>query len=47
LPTALYCGNWPAGSGSAAPKTDAPSTVHVLPPSVDFRIPWLPIEKDP
>ena len=28
LPTAWYCGNWPAGSVYAGPKTSAPSTVQ-------------------
>jgi hypothetical protein len=47
LPTASYCGNWPAGSGYAIPKTLAPSSVQVAPAFVDLRIPWLPIENEP
>src|SRR6185436_20756788 len=47
LPTAWYCGNCPTGTGSAAPKTLDPTTVQLSPPSVDFRIPWLPIENEP
>ena len=30
-----------------APKTLAPSTVQFAPPSVDLRMPWLPIENEP
>src|SRR6185436_20263117 len=47
FPTAWYCGNCPTGTGSAAPKTLDPTTVQLSPPSVDFRIPWLPIENEP
>src|SRR3954447_1038187 len=39
LPTALYCGNSPAGSGSAAPNTSGASTLQVAPASVDLRMP--------
>src|SRR3954466_11308525 len=42
LPTASYCGNCPAGSPYHGPKTLAPSTVPCAPPSVDFRLPFLP-----
>ncbi len=47
LPTASYCGNWPAGSTYAGPNTSSPSTVQVAPASVDLRMPWLPIENEP
>ena len=47
LPTASYCGNCPAGSVYAGPNTSSPSTVQCAPASVDLRMPWLPIEKEP
>src|SRR6266705_2168165 len=47
LPTALYCGNCPAGSTYAMPNTSAPSTVQVAPALVDLRIPWLPRVNEP
>ena len=47
LPTASYCGNSPAGSVYAGPNTSAPSTVQCAPASVDLRMPWLPMEKEP
>src|SRR5439155_23434335 len=47
LPTALYCGNSPGGSLYIIPNTSAPSSVHVAPAPLDFRIPSLPREKAP
>src|SRR6266478_3611105 len=47
LPTALYCGNWPAGSGRPGPNTLDPSSVQLVPALVDLSMPWLPMEKEP
>src|SRR5262245_26824995 len=47
LPTALYCGNCPAGSGNAGPNTVGARTVQFAPASVDLRMPWLPMGNEP
>ena len=43
----ILLSNCRSAQSNSRPKTVAPRTVQVLPPSVDLRMPWLPIENDP